>query len=875
MIRRRGASYRFQLQPSFGFDRAREALPYLVSLGVRDLYLSPIFRAIRGSTHGYDVVDHAVVSEELGGEAAFVALAEAARAHDLGVMVDWVPNHMSVAGGQNAPWEDVLAAGPDSEHAALFDIEWAPTKEALRGRVLLPILGVPHGVAVTRGDIRLGHRDGRFVIGVYDRALPVRPESLDEVRALVAAAMADGRDEATARDEVLGVLNAGGPTEPPYSALERVLAAQRYRLAFHRVAADEINYRRFFDVNDLAAIRMEDPRIFAAAHATLFRLIRAGHITALRLDHVDGLADPQAYLDVLARETGIPIVVEKILEDDEELPASFPVDGTTGYEMGAEIDAAFVEPAAERAFTHFYRRFTGDTRTLGEHVYESKKHILRFALASEVAMLARALERIASADLRACDFTLHALTAALEEVITAAPVYRTYLSTRGPAEPADERLVRAMLARARRRSPGLDASIFEFLEDVLLHCHDAPSADAEARRRFTTRFQQITGPIMAKSLEDTAFYRYNRLVCRNEVGSVPERFALTTEELHQRVAARARAFPRRMVATSTHDSKRGEDVSARIAALTEMPRRFARGTRRLHALLRRMRSTVDGADAPSASLEYLFLQTAIGAIPFGWDGRAGRAEIAVRLRNFLLKAAHEAKEHTSWSLPNATYDSALSRFVEQAFASDVVVEELRQLAAATDVPGAQRSFSKVVLRVAFPGTPDTYQGAETWNQRLVDPDNRGPMDAVGLADALARLRAREDDPATLAGELLEHFRDGRLKHWITHRALTARRAHEELFTVGDYQPLDGDLHVIAFARTLDRARAIALAPRRVNLGDGAIDRFPVGDVWGEQRLPMPPGRYVDALTGQTHVVAEAPRLGRLLSILPVALLLAT
>ena len=937
-----GSTYRLQLTPTFGFSQAAEVVEYLAELGVTDVYTSPILKAAKGSTHGYDVVDHSKLNPALGSEAEFQAFVASIRAHDLGLLLDWVPNHMGIASGQNPWWDDVLENGPSSAYAEHFDVDWEPPKQGLADRVLLPMLGDQYGTVLEAGELKLVWEDGFFRIRYYDHRLPVGPKTL--VPILEATCSASGLpDDVPEQQELLSILSAmrhlpdrhdrdpeqrqerarekevikrrlralvestaavneaiGSVLETvngtvgdtsSFDALDQLLRAQSYRLASWRVACEEINYRRFFDINELGAIRMESPEVFEQAHALLFQLLDSGAVSALRLDHTDGLYDPLGYFEAMQRRftlashratatpddlaRPLPILVEKILEPGERLPADWPVDGTTGYEFGAAVMGLWIEARSEKALTALYQSFTGDHLSFSDHIYQSKLQILRYSLASEVNMLARSLERIAGEDRRWRDFTLISLTRALTEVLAAFPVYRTYLREGSPPSQEDQRRVHEAIRSARRRNPAISESVFAFLDEVLLLRTQETESERTEHERFALRFQQITGPVMAKSVEDTAFFRYNRLVCLNEVGNHPGKFGQSVDDFHTQNSERARGWPLAMVTTATHDAKRGEDASARIAVLSEMPDLWRRALRAWNESAEHARSIVDGEPAPSRSLEYLFYQSLVGIWPPGWDGRADLATFIERMKAYLVKASKEAKLHTSWTSPNPAYDTALERFVPAMMNNPLFMAQVHKLCDTIAPYGAANGLSQTLLRLCSPGVPDTYQGSELWNQNLVDPDNRRPVDFGSRRAALAKIRAeRQRDPQSLAGRLLKHYDDGQIKLYVTHAVLEVRRSKPELFLRGDYEPLAAGAHVVAFSRAFAGQRLVCCGSRLAHIKTQGHRPFAIGSVWGDEVLRIPyAGRYKNVLTGKSLVVGVETPLADIFADLPVALLL--
>ncbi len=918
------ATYRLQLHAGFGFREATEIVDYLHDLGISHVYASPYLKAEPQSTHGYNLVDPTSLNPEIGDHHAFAQWTDALASRSMGHLVDVVPNHMA-ATPLNAWWHDVLENGPSSLFANHFDIEWHSPRLALENKVLLPILGAQYGEVLERGELRLGLAGGAFHVRYGERCLPLDPTSVVTLVERASAALAFDADDprrqelesiatglkhlpaSTASDaamrserarekevlkrrlavlgedpevrsalySVLAKLN-GRPGDPrSFDELDRLLVEQRYRLAYWRVATEEINYRRFFDVNELAAVRMEDPAVFADMHGLLLELVAQKRVQGLRLDHTDGLYDPAAYFAKLRSATGpspVYIVAEKILSAGERLPEGWPIDGTTGYDFLAQASGLFVDRRAEPLLTSLYRELTGDRRSFAEHALAAKRAVMRASLASEVTMLAQRLERIATRDRRSRDFTLPVLRRVISETIAAFPVYRTYLRPDGSREPSDERIVAQAIRAAKRQNAEVSPSAFDFLRDVLLP--PPPGSDAEIvsledrreKMEFAMRFQQLTGPVTAKGVEDTVFYTYVRFVATNEVGGDAERMGTSPHELHSANAERRERWPRTMIATSTHDTKRGEDVRARLAVLSEMPEEWAARVRDWEAHAQRHTRIVEDEMAPSAADRYLFFQTVLGAWPMDVPSSPSAAFLD-RLVAYAIKAAREAKQRTSWLSGHEGYEQALEAFVRGVLGDREMLARITEAVRRTVTAGASNGLALSLLKATCPGVSDTYQGSETWDLRLVDPDNRAPVDYVRLRTLAARART------TPARELLATFADGAIKLHVLRAALRQRREMEDLFLAGTYEPIDAGDEIFAFRRR-HGGRAMACAavrqPHRITAGRSP---WALGDAWGNRSIPVGDGSWRDVLTETQHTVRDG-RLpaARLFAELPVALL---
>jgi (1->4)-alpha-D-glucan 1-alpha-D-glucosylmutase len=960
------ATYRLQLNREFTFNQATEIVPYLAALGISHAYVSPFLKARPGSMHGYDIVDHNSLNPEIGSAADLDRLVDTLHEHGMGLVLDIVPNHMGVMGSDNAWWLDVLENGESSMYANFFDIDWQPLKEELQGKVLVPVLHDQYGVVLESGDLKLVFHPerGEFDITYHEHRFPVDPQEYPRIlqhcgtgkieivgdpdrETIEFQSLMSGFRNLPGRHEIsseriaernrdkeiykkrlaelcarssetagcilraVELINGEPGNASSFDDLHELIKAQAFRLADWRVASDDINYRRFFDTNDLAGIRMENENVFEATHRLILRLIGEGKVDGLRLDHPDGLYDPAQYFERLSRgiasarnagasndEAGSPreesfyVVIEKILTGAERLPPEWAVSGTTGYDFSNILNGLFVESSAATRMERIYRYFTGESVDYEELAYRCRKLIMRVALVSELNVLANRLARIALSKRRTCDFTLNGLRDALTEVVANFPVYRTYLTTSGVSE-NDTRYIRLAIASAKWRSPAADTSIFDFLSEVLLtriiERHDPGYENAV--RTFAMKFQQFTSPVMAKGLEDTAFYRYNRLISLNDVGGDLHRFGITASEFHFANQERLQSWPATMLATSTHDSKRSEDVRARINVLSEIPglwRLRVRHWRRFNRDLKRM---VNDRPAPSSNDEYLLYQTLIGAWPS--DSAVGHdketdATFSERIENFMLKAIREAKKNTSWINRNEEYEAAVSSFVkllvtpseENQFLADFLPFQRRVARI-----GLWNSLSQTLLKLTSPGVPDIYQGNELLDFSLVDPDNRRPVDYVYRQQVFECVRKMGNpaDASSIA-KLLEAPEDGRLKLYLTWKALSLRQRHPEVFQQGEYLPLtvEGSRanHVVAFCRRFANSSVLVIVPRLVATLLHNEDAPPSGpQVWEDSRVLLPdnpPKKYCNVLTGalvdvRTAENSSSINVSEIFGTLPIAL----
>ena len=866
MVSRR-CTYRVQLRPGFGFREAAGILGYLARLGVTHLYTSPYLAAAPGSAHGYDVVDHRRVNDELGGDKAHVELRERLAELGLGQVVDVVPNHMAIANG-NAWWWDVLENGRSSRYASYFDVDWDPPESKLRDTVLLPVLGDHYGRVLEAGGLRLEREGGRFRVRYGEQTYPCSPKTIDRILAEaglddLAVEAADlpsseqddeasiaerhERKERLAREiedrcadpEVAREVDAAvARVNADHDTLDDLMLRQNYRLAYWRVASQELDYRRFFDITDLVALRVEREHVFRDTHDVVLGWARDGAIDGIRVDHPDGLRDPEEYFGrVAAAAPEAWLLAEKILQRTETLPASWPVHGTTGYEFGALASGLFVERSAEPTFTALYAEFSGERRPYAEVLYEAKHEVMRGSLAADLERLTVFFVRICEGRRRYRDHTRADLREVLREAAACFPVYRSYVrAERGLIAAEDATVIEEAIGEARVRRPDLDPSLFGLLREILLLRITGPNETG-----LVMRFQQFTAPVMAKGAEDTAFYRYSRLVALNEVGGEPGRFGTTLSEFHEHNALVQTRWPATLLATSTHDTKRSEDVRLRIALLSQVPGEWADAVRRWRAMAERYRRD----DAPDGETEYLLYQTLVGAHPLPLDRALGYVE----------KATREAKRRTSWSRPDEAYESRVRAFVEGVVRDPAIQADLAAFAGRIAGPARDASLALTLLKLTSPGIPDLYQGTEVWDLSLVDPDNRRPVDFAARERLLAEVTDAD------AAAVLARSDEGAPKLFLIARALALRARRETAFA-GPYQPLcatgqRGD-DVVAYARGDE---VVAVAPR------ATLDRGP----WGDTRVPVPEGTWRDVLTGRVARGRELA-MSDLLAGFPVALL---
>ena len=972
------STYRLQFNSGFHFEDAQKLIPYLQKLGISHLYSSPILKARAGSQHGYDIIDHNEVNPEIGSKEEFRGLVNRLKSEGMGLLLDIVPNHMGAAYGNNPWWQDVLQNGRTSSYAEFFDIDWESLKPELRNKVLIPILGQPYGADVEQSNIKVAFEDGRFIIKYFDKTLPVDPQTIPLIFAPAVNARTNGDqhrsvsseldnlinafahlpancavDPAEIRrrqdempklldrlqllasgshevrsyiDERLEVINGTSGDCHSFDALHELLEKQAYRLAFWRVSGEEINYRRFFDINDLVGLRIENPRVFAETHRLVRELMGQGLISGLRIDHPDGLLNPSQYVMRLQRlcaasrcigpepvpplaADGIELeihaqfgqqpeghqyaplylLVEKILEPDEHLPEVWPVDGSVGYDFTNLVNGIFIDGHNERLFTKLYERVIASTVSVQHLIYQSKKLVMRRSLASEVNVLAHILNDISNRDRNARDFTLGVLREAIRETIACFPVYRTYIDERAHVSPSDRLYIRQAIECAKQKNVSLAPAVFDFLQSILLSEVDSSNPAYRQKLYFTLKFQQLTGPVMAKGLEDTACYVYARFISSNEVGGSPAHFGASVSEFHRAGLARAEHWPHSMLSTSTHDTKRTEDVRSRLDVLSEMPGAWATNVMKWRRINRSRKPQLsDGRIAPDSNEEYFMYQTLVGAWPLRMQTIDDRQKFLERMQQYMEKAVQEAKVNVSWLNPNPEYIDAIKSFLDETLSprpqgrTNLFLDSMQKFLQPVIFFGLMNSLSQLVLKLTSPGVPDIYQGQELWDFSLVDPDNRRPVNfdlRQSFLDDLVS-RSATEGPGSVCRDLLADCRDGRIKMWVTWQALQFRRENQDLFQRGRYVPLQAkrgrEDHVVAFARIHSTRAAISVVPRLSYTLMKGKEEPPIGAIWGDSEITIPPevaGRRLrHVFTGERFDVGESILCREVFGRFPVALL---
>jgi (1->4)-alpha-D-glucan 1-alpha-D-glucosylmutase len=921
------ATYRIQFNSQFGFKDAQKIASYLSNLGISDLYASPIFKARAGSTHGYDVVDPNQFNPELGTAEMFEELVNELRSHNMGWVQDIVPNHMAYD-SQNQYLMNVMEYGPDSDYVDYFDICWNSPYANSQERLLAPLLGNFYGVCLVNGEIQLKYQQDGLSVNYYGLSLPLRLESYVKfltqdlgklnrtlgrnhpdfikllgilyllknltpevsgrqrqdqvlfVKQLLWESYNNNQDIKTFVDENIKVFNGEAGKQESFHLLDGLLNEQFYRLAFWKVGAEEINYRRFFTVNELISVKVEEIRVFNNTHAFIRQLVESGQVTGLRVDHIDGLYHPTQYLDRLREKMGdVYITVEKILDLDENLSTSWPVQGTSGYDFLNYVNGVFCHQSNHQKFIHLYQNLTGRSTSYEQLVQQNKRLILERNLAGDVDNLAYLLRKLSDRYLYGNDFTINGLKRAIAEVLTLFPVYRTYVNEAGINE-VDRTYTQSVIATARENAPALIHEL-NFIEKLLLLEFEPSLTQTEKDQwlYFVMRLQQYTGPLMAKGVEDTTLYVYNCLAALNEVGGNPSRFGVSLAEFHEFNYHRQTKWAYAMSATATHDTKRGEDVRARLNVLSELPEAWAAQVKLWQDINRQYKGDRDGLSMPDANDEYLFYQTLIGALPFQAQERQ---EFIQRMKDYMIKAIREAKVHTAWLRPDDEYENSCIGFVDQVLqpANSLFWKKFAPFQQQIATYGIYNSLSQVVLKMCAPGIPDFYQGTELWDFSLVDPDNRRPVDfelrRTYLHDVQQGINS---DVLTLIADLLKNKTDGKIKLFLTTQMLKTRATQADLFLQGDYLPLKVEgkykVHVIAFAKRYEQQMAIAIVPRFLS---SLIqpEELPLGEsVWQDTQINLPQAAGINWQNAITHQALQTDgqlRVGQALQHFPVALL---
>jgi (1->4)-alpha-D-glucan 1-alpha-D-glucosylmutase len=904
------STYRLQFNRSFTFSQAADLVPYLAELGITHCYASPYLRSRPGSMHGYDIIDHHHLDPEIGTPEDYERFVAALHQHGMGQILDVVPNHMGILSADNAWWLEVLENGEASTYAEFFDIDWYPLKDELQGKVLVPVLGDQYGTVLDRGELKLTFdaEKGEFSIFYFQHRFPVNPreyprilgfgpevlqqqfgadnENLLELQSLIsafnhlpgreegapekraerlrdkeihkrrlAALCARSREVTEFIDRNVEKINGTPGDSSSFDTLHELIKAQAYRLAYWRVAADDINYRRFFDVNDLAGLRQENEAVFVQTHEFVLQLLREGKIDGLRVDHPDGLYDPKHYFERVQgaeRSDGARswcyLVAEKILTGEEQLPETWPIHGTTGYNFSNLVNGLFVDPDSERKLDRVYRAFIGRHANFRELVYKCKKLVMDQLLNSELNVLANHLSRIALADRHTCDFTLKSLRDALIEVVACFPVYRTYVTGQAVSE-SDRAYIDEAVNCAKQKSSTAETSVYDFIREVLLTSqgHGHPQFYQRSVVHFAMKFQQYTSALMAKGVEDTSFYRYHRLVSLNDVGGDPLRFGTTPGQFHHEIAQRSRNWPHEMSATSTHDSKRSEDVRARINVLSELPMEWHRKVRTWRDMNHDKKVFNDAAGEPTPNDEYLLYQTLVGAWPTGNEANHLPESFTKRIREYMLKAVREAKEKTSWANQNKEYEDGVTKFVNRVLGSQEFRDDFIPFQRKISHFGMLNSLSQTLVKLTVPGVPDTYQGNELWEFNLVDPDNRRAIDYElrrrVLADFAEVCDSGCDQQARFVWDLAANMDNGRIKAYVIWKTLNLRKQRPELFQLGEYLPFEiaGERakHLVAFARRHGTQTLIVVAPRLCAQLLRGEPRMPCGgEIWQDVQIKI-------------------------------------
>lgn len=816
------ATYRIQFRSGFTLRSAIDLIPYLSELGISHLYASPLLLAMFGSTHGYDVFDFEQLDPDLGTEEDLVELAKTLHENNMGLVLDIVPNHMGIGGSQNRWWWDVLKNGQKSKFAPYFDIDWTSPDPRLHGKILAPVLGDRYETILAKGEIRLDYNEEELILRYYEHTFPINPNSIE------------------IKEDTIYTIN----TEP--EDLDQLIQKQNYRLTFYQHGPTELNYRRFFNIITLAGVRVEDPNVFKEAHAPIIHWTEQGLIDGLRVDHPDGLRDPEQYLRRLHEVTPDAwIVVEKILEPGEELPVTWPIDGTTGYDFMNRAQGVLIDPDSEETLTKFYAEFTGEPTDYEAIILEKKRFILREMLCAEVGRLIDLLIPITARHWRYRDFARDELREALIELVSCFSVYRTYARAEtGYITEADVAYIVEATKLAKEHRPDLGSEPFEFIASLLLL-----NLRGDLEHDFVMRFQQLTGPAMAKSVEDTAFYCYNRFVALNEVGGNPSHFGCSVEEFHKTSQQALANWPNSMLGSSTHDTKRSEDVRARLLLLSEIPEKWIETVQRWS----KMNEKYHYKELPDRNAEYLYYQTLVGAWPISFE----------RLYNYMDKAVCESKQYTSWANRNPEYDDALREFIKNTFNDAEFIADLEHFVETLIIPGYINSLSQTLLKLTTPGIPDIYQGTELWDNSLVDPDNRRIVDFALRRSLLSELKTLSIE------EICHRYTEGLPKLWLIRQTLALRSKQPEIFdSNGFYEPLfaqgSQEKHIMAFSRG---GSVVIVIPRLIM---GLQTEFTQSENWGDTTISLPAGQWRNHFTDE--ITDNLVSISDLFKHFPVALL---
>jgi (1->4)-alpha-D-glucan 1-alpha-D-glucosylmutase len=924
------ATYRLQFNPSFGFKEARKIIEYLSELGISSIYASPIFKPRKGSLHGYDIADPNKLNPELGSIEDFEELIKESKNYAMDWLQDIVPNHMTYC-GENEMLMDILENGKASSYFKFFDIEWNHPYESMKGRLLAPFLGRLYGESLEDGEIQLKYDENGFTVNYYDLKFPIKIESylniityrlntlekrLGEdhtdfikllgifyslknlpapredvierrnqirfIKRMLWELYTGNREVKGFIDENIKIFNGEKGNPESFSLIDSLHSEQNFRLSFWKVASEEVNYRRFFSINDLISQKVEDEDVFNHIHSLIFKLVEEGKFTGLRIDHIDGLNDPTIYLRRLKDKTGDTyIVVEKILDFKEELPSFWLVQGTTGYEFLNYVNEIFCDMKNEKEFNEIYLGFTGLTISYEDLVAEKKRLIMGKHMAGDIDNLAHMMKGISGRHRHGSDITLYGLRRALVEVMALFPVYRTYINQDVFSE-RDESYIKEAVKRAMHTNPGL-LNELDFIEQFLL-VKFGEYLSEDAKREcidLIMRFQQHTGPLMAKGFEDTTLYVYNRLLSLNDVGGNPNKFGISIKELHDFNKKRTNLWPYTMNTTSTHDTKRGEDVRARINVLSEIPEEWEANIKRWTKLNEKKKKVINGKNIPDKNDEYFLYQTLIGAFPFYEEEYSTFVE---RIKNYIIKAVREAKVHTAWIKPDMDYEEAFISFIDEILKKtdkNRFLKEIAPLQKRVGYYGIFNSLSQTLLKITSPGVPDFYQGTELWDLNLVDPDNRRPVDFEKRKEFLREIKEKEKkDILNLISELISTKEDGRIKLFLIYRVLKAKSERKELFEKGDYISIEvgGKYkgHVIAFARRKERSWAITIVSRLLTYLMKE-DECPIGErIWKDTCIFIPesaPSFWKDVFTDRVIKGEKTLMVGEVLKHFPVTLLL--